>query len=173
MNQDLSNIAELVAVENGQAVTTSHQVAKYFGKQHKHVLRAIRSLECSSEFLSAHFWANVENQIVGNARRNLLHYTMDKDGFMFLVMGFTGKKAAHLKEAYINAFNWMFAQIQKGRDDLFRQWRETVASEQASFQIASAAGRSLSKRREEKAFYQSRIQQLEHELIQPDLFLAA
>ena len=32
---------------------------------------------------------------------------MDKDGFMFLVMGFTGQKAAQVKEAYINAFNWM------------------------------------------------------------------
>lgn len=32
---------------------------------------------------------------------------MTKDGFIFLVMGFTGKKAAQFKEAYINAFNQM------------------------------------------------------------------
>jgi ribosome maturation protein Sdo1 len=33
-------------------------------------------------------------------------YEMTKDGFIFVVMGFTGAKAAATKEAYINAFNW-------------------------------------------------------------------
>lgn len=37
---------------------------------------------------------------------------MTKDGFMFLVMGFTGQKAAQIKEAYINAFNAMAEQLQ-------------------------------------------------------------
>lgn len=34
-------------------------------------------------------------------------YYIGKDGFVFLVMGFTGKVAAEFKEAYINAFNEM------------------------------------------------------------------
>lgn len=34
---------------------------------------------------------------------------MTKDGFVFLVMGFTGKKAAAFKEAYIAEFNRMEA----------------------------------------------------------------
>ena len=38
-------------------------------------------------------------------------FTMTKDGFSFLVMGYTGKKAAQFKEAYINAFNKMEAEI--------------------------------------------------------------
>ena len=37
--------------------------------------------------------------------------TMTKDGFSFLVMGYTGKKAARFKEAYINAFNKMESEI--------------------------------------------------------------
>lgn len=36
---------------------------------------------------------------------------MTKDGFIFLVMGFTGQKAAAIKEAYINAFNMMALQL--------------------------------------------------------------
>ncbi|MBS4721176.1 Rha family transcriptional regulator [Aeromonas caviae] len=36
---------------------------------------------------------------------------MTKDGFIFVVMGFTGAKAAATKEAYINAFNWMAEQL--------------------------------------------------------------
>ena len=38
-------------------------------------------------------------------------FEITKDGFMFLVMGFTGKEAAQLKEAYINAFNFMLAKL--------------------------------------------------------------
>ncbi len=36
---------------------------------------------------------------------------MTKDGFVFLVMGFTGKKAAAFKEAYIAEFNRMEAEL--------------------------------------------------------------
>ncbi|WP_395839891.1 Rha family transcriptional regulator, partial [Edwardsiella tarda] len=36
---------------------------------------------------------------------------MTKDGFVFLVMGFTGKRAAAFKEAYIAEFNRMEAQL--------------------------------------------------------------
>jgi phage regulator Rha-like protein len=32
---------------------------------------------------------------------------MIRDGFMFLVMGYKGKRAAHIKEAFIEAFNMM------------------------------------------------------------------
>ncbi|MDJ5687390.1 MULTISPECIES: Rha family transcriptional regulator, partial [unclassified Salmonella] len=34
-----------------------------------------------------------------------------RDGFAFLAMGFTGKRAAQFKEAYINAFNQMEKQL--------------------------------------------------------------
>ena len=40
-------------------------------------------------------------------------YQMTKDGFMFLVMGFTGKKAEQVKELYINAFNQMEAELRE------------------------------------------------------------
>ena len=36
---------------------------------------------------------------------------MTRDGFSFLVMGFTGAKAAHWKEKYIEAFNAMEAEL--------------------------------------------------------------
>ncbi|MCG9027338.1 Rha family transcriptional regulator, partial [Laribacter hongkongensis] len=76
------------------------------------VMQKIENLDCSSEFASANFSANARlEQIGGGAQREFKYYEMTKDGFMFLVMGFTGKKAAQIKEAYINAFNWMAAQL--------------------------------------------------------------
>tara|TARA_R110001592_G_scaffold32494_2_gene113718 strand:- start:2102 stop:2269 length:168 start_codon:yes stop_codon:yes gene_type:complete len=38
----------------------------------------------------------VQNQQVGTSQRDLKCYQLTKDGFMFLVMGFTGAKAAAL-----------------------------------------------------------------------------
>lgn len=106
-DQELS----LVAVENEHAVTTSLRVAEVFGKQHKHVLEAIKSLDCSEEFREPNFRLSKIAYQNGNIKKQLPMYYITRDGFMFLVMGFTGKTAAKWKEAYIKAFNEMEAKI--------------------------------------------------------------
>lgn len=115
MNTDISSSTESPKVffSNGRLVTTSQAVADYFDKQHKHVLAKIDTLDCSPEFTSANFSAHVENQMIGIAEREIRYFEITKDGFMFLVMGFTGKKAARLKEAYIAKFNHMEAELSK------------------------------------------------------------
>ncbi|ECI3886745.1 peptidase [Salmonella enterica subsp. enterica] len=100
-----------VTIENGRAVTTSLAVAVYFKKAHKHVLEKIDNLDCSAEFTSANFSAHVENIKAGAVNRDSRSYQITKDGFVFLVMGFTGKKAAAFKEAYIAEFNRMEATL--------------------------------------------------------------
>lgn len=93
---------------DGQLITSSLLVAQAFGKQHSHVLRSIESMDIPEDFASTHFWTHVQTVDIGNgARRNSKIYRMTKDGFMLLVMGFTGKKAMAVKLAYINAFNRM------------------------------------------------------------------
>lgn len=107
-DQELS----LVAVENEHAVTTSLRVAEVFGKQHKDVLKAVKSLDCSEEFHKRNFALMQKSIKIGNgAERKSPMYYITRDGFMFLVMGFTGKTAAKWKEAYIKAFNEMEAKI--------------------------------------------------------------
>ncbi|EKK3318968.1 Rha family transcriptional regulator [Salmonella enterica] len=100
-----------VTIENGRAVTTSMAVALYFKKMHKNVIQKIESLDCSPEFTSANFSAHVENIKAGAVNRDSRSYKITKDGFVFLVMGFTGKKAAAFKEAYIAEFNRMEATL--------------------------------------------------------------
>ncbi|NHR07626.1 Rha family transcriptional regulator [Chromobacterium haemolyticum] len=104
---------DLILVHDNELRTTSLKVADAFGKLHKDVLRRIESLDCSKEFASAHFCANTRTEKIGDrgAKREFKYYEMTKDGFMFLVMGFTGAQAARIKEAYINAFNWMAKQL--------------------------------------------------------------
>lgn len=103
--QTLPNNA--ITTTNAKLVTTSLKVAEAFGRLHKNVIRAIENVDCSDEFASAHFLAHVELVQAGAVKRESKVYQITKDGFMFLVMGFTGKKAAQIKEAYINAFNAM------------------------------------------------------------------
>ncbi|WP_146756162.1 Rha family transcriptional regulator, partial [Shigella sonnei] len=109
-----SNESPKVFFKDGRLVTTSQAVADYFDKQHKHVLAKIDTLDCSPEFTSANFSADVQTVEIGNgAERESRCYLITKDGFMFLVMGFTGKKAARLKEAYIEKFNAMEEELHK------------------------------------------------------------
>ncbi|EGX6617156.1 Rha family transcriptional regulator [Salmonella enterica] len=102
-----------VFFNNGRLVTTSQAIADYFDKQHKHVLEKIRSLDCSPEFTTANFSTVVIKVQAGFMEKDAEGYEVTKDGFMFLVMGFTGKKAARLKEAYIAKFNAMEVALEK------------------------------------------------------------
>lgn len=93
---------------NDQAMTSSLLVAKEFGKAHAKVMRDIENLNCSDEFRLANFG---DSYFKNEQGREFPMFTMTKDGFSFLVMGYTGKKAARFKEAYINAFNKMELEI--------------------------------------------------------------
>jgi Rha family phage regulatory protein len=97
------DMRKFVEARDGYAFTTTHQVATAFGKLHNHVLAKVRSLECSDQFLTDNF-SSVQFEHRGNTYEA---FEMTKDGFIFLVMGFTGKSAASIKEGYIAAFNDM------------------------------------------------------------------
>jgi Rha family phage regulatory protein len=94
---------EVVQEKEGQATTTSLIVADRFGKRHGDVLRSIQHLDCSEEFTERNFAFCSYN----DRGRPMPMYHMTRDGFMFLVMGFTGPKAAGIKEAFIDQFNKM------------------------------------------------------------------
>lgn len=55
MYEDVAIVQPLVQLQDHKAVTTSKLVATAFGKQHKHVLRDIESLECSENFRVSNF----------------------------------------------------------------------------------------------------------------------
>jgi len=99
---------DAIFYNNQQLLTSSIKVAEAFTKEHKNVTQKIRNLECSAQFLTANFSA-VKFHHNGNEYEA---FEITKDGFMFLVMGFTGKKAAAIKESFIEQFNTMAAQLQ-------------------------------------------------------------
>ena len=108
MNPERSPV---VFTKNGEVFANSRDIAEVFGKEHKDVLRATDNLQCSSEFRQRNFALTVVREKVGATDRDMRSFDMTKDGFTFLVMGFTGEKAARFKERYIAAFNAMEAEL--------------------------------------------------------------
>ncbi|EBL9224356.1 Rha family transcriptional regulator [Salmonella enterica subsp. enterica serovar Oranienburg] len=116
MTSPISTVIPEITIHDNRPVTTSVSVANFFGKQHKHVLEKIRSLDCSPAFTTANFSTVVITTQAGFDERETEAYEMTKDGFVFLVMGFTGKKAARFKEAYIAEFNRMEEEIRQQKN---------------------------------------------------------
>ena len=92
------------ADRNDTARVSSLMVAKYFDKSHNHVLRDIQNLDCSDAFRLSNFGQSLYINEQGKRQPCIC---MTRDGFMFLAMGYRGKKAAAIKEAYIKRFNEM------------------------------------------------------------------
>lgn len=106
----------LVKIHNQEVTTTSKIVADNFEKQHKDVLRKIDEIiaETPVEFNELNFKPiKIDVDLGLNRTRKDRAFEISKDGFMLLVMGFTGKKAMELKIRFIQAFNWAFEQLQK------------------------------------------------------------
>ena len=103
-----------VSVHSGRPATTSREVAQYFNKRHDNVVRDVRSLVANTpeRFHALNFEEMSEPVGIGNgAVRQDTVFIIYRDGFMLLVMGYTGKKALAVKLAYIEAFNAMEAQL--------------------------------------------------------------
>jgi Rha family phage regulatory protein len=120
--------SDIISLNHGQPMTTSLKVAEVFGKRHDDVLKKIRALECSSDFRLRNFAETFQTVAMPKgASKQTTVWEMTKDGFMFLVMGFTGKQAAAIKEAYINAFNWMADQLRQAALPSAKQQDDALA----------------------------------------------
>ena len=106
----LSDPVPSVSLHDGRPATTSLEVAKFFDKRHDDVLKSIRNLlpNCPENFSARNF---AGASFLDEQAKNRPMYIIYRDGFMLLVMGYTGKKALALKLAYIEAFNRMEAEL--------------------------------------------------------------
>jgi Rha family phage regulatory protein len=92
--------------QQGHDVTTSCIVAEVFSKRHSDVLRDVRNLHCSDDFRKRNFALMVEmKQLPQGGASKSEYYEITKDGFSFLVMGYTGEEAGRFKERFISEFN--------------------------------------------------------------------
>jgi Rha family phage regulatory protein len=115
MSELVVSVVPSIELVHGQPMVSSLTVAEHFRKRHHHVLRDIKSLDCSAEFTRTNFGAS---EYFDRSGRKLQAVRMTRDGFMFLVMGYTGPTAARVKEAYIQRFNELEARLRLRGADL-------------------------------------------------------
>lgn len=101
----------VVSIVNQKVTALSSDVAAYFGKNHFHVLRDIDKIaKRIPDFAKSNFGLCFINNELANGKSQR-YYRMTRDGFVLLVMGWTGAKALQFKLAWLDAFNKMEARL--------------------------------------------------------------
>lgn len=107
-----------VSLYSGRPATTSLEVAKFFSKRHDNVLRDIDALlsQLPENSLQLNFEETYQEQETPLGVKQVRMFILYRDGFMLLVMGYTGKKALAMKLAYIEAFNRMEEELARQKE---------------------------------------------------------
>lgn len=158
---------QLVSTAGEKLKTDSRKVAKAFNKRHHHIMRDIRYIISKIPLeLRLSIFGEV-SEFDHKANKSIQYYEMSRDGFMLLVMGFTGEKAFQVKLSFIQAFNYMESQLDK-----FSLYKKLVHQRDVEKSSASDCGRGLNAWKARKHWFDSEIPKL-HQSIQPDLFISA
>ena len=133
MNAVSIDIEQFVQISHSEPVTTSEFVAEAFGKKHCNVLAKIEEIctQVPDSFIKLNFKFNEKIVKVGFGERHDKVYELTKDGFILLVMGFTGKNAMSIKIAYINAFNAMAEKLRQIQAQQHVSISHLISKEQA------------------------------------------
>lgn len=95
---------QVIYEKQGKAVTDSLKIAEMFEKEHGHVLRDIENLTIQNWKVKKCFH---KDEYTNSRGRTYPKYYMNKDGFSYLALGFTGAKALDFKISIIEEFNRM------------------------------------------------------------------
>lgn len=133
-------MTDLVFLQRRQALTTSLKVAEYFEKRHDAVLRAIEGAKSN-----LHKMVGVEKAIIPTIYTDAKGekrpmYLLNRDGFTFVAMGFTGEKAALFKWNYIQEFNRMEQILLNQQNE---QWRTMRTLTKESYRTLTDAIKKL------------------------------
>lgn len=119
--------------QDGKVVVSSRVVAQDFGKRHNDVLRAIESKLENVILRSQNYFIESTYKVEGN-NKSYKEYLMTRDGFAFIVMGFTGSKADEFKLKYIEAFNKMEETIKNNKLQLSNEQKAILQVVQSQTQ---------------------------------------
>ena len=149
----INNVEVEFLTNNESIFINSLDLGKVFGKEHKTVLRNIENLP-NDEFKFINFEKTQYLDAKGETRPC---YNLTKDGFCFLVMGFTGEKAYKWKIEFIKAFNRL---LNENRALKYAYYTDKIANLQAAvhgitkrfnLQINGYKGQAAVQKKENKA----------------------
>ena len=100
---------------------SSRIIAQYFGKDHRKVVRDIEALDIVGDFNTANFGRIT---YVDSRGRTQDAVALTRQGCFYLIMGYTGSKAAKIKVELLLKFDQMEKQIQEQER---RYWKSEYA----------------------------------------------
>lgn len=158
----LASAGPIVTIKGDRAFANSRDVAEFFEKEHRNVLRDIDNLIATEPEAALNFEQSSWKDTTGRSNRC---FDMDQEGFTLLAMGFTGPKALHFKRLYIRAFNAAMEEIQRLRSQ---------APALPNFANPAEAARAWASEYEQKVLAQQKLEYVEQRLIeaQPKIALA-
>ena len=121
MGERIDYLNNLVHIHNDVAVCDSLQVAEKFEKRHADIIRSIEKIIAEQPAQNCVRCFKKTSYTDAKGEQRPMYY-MNRDGFTFLVMGFTGQKASEWKWEYIDAFNRMESII---REKATPEWQES------------------------------------------------
>lgn len=128
-------------------------MAEVFEKQHKNVIRAIETKirELKIEQSSKMFF---KGEYINSQNKQQPMYYLNRDGFTFIAMGFTGRKADEFKLKYIDAFNKMEEQIRNQSLQVLNQSTDDLKRANLLYKIANLTSDEELKEQSLKSSYE-------------------
>jgi Rha family phage regulatory protein len=162
---NIDSIQDMVMLADGQPMTDSRRIARYFGKLHKDVLRSVRGArrDAPDEAARRNFALCHEINDLQNGKPQP-YYMMTKDGFMAVALAFTGKKAAEVRWAFIRAFNRMAEFIRTQASGAMERWNVAYVEYRQEREHVSNCAKDMNRWKRRKIEHQQRLQQLDPQL---------
>ncbi|WHP46368.1 Rha family transcriptional regulator [Mannheimia bovis] len=167
---EIKDFSQFVKVKGNQVITDSLTVSLVFGKSHRNVLRTIKNLDIPDEYRLLNFeQTDIErkNPSGGKPIKSPV-IEMTKDGFLILVMGFTGKKAMKFKIAYIEAFNKMADYILNNNQELWGELNRLTLHLDTNQEKVGECASTMAKWKHIKPLLKEKIERIKQQL-QPQL----
>jgi phage regulator Rha-like protein len=90
---------QLIQYINGEWVTSSLLVAKYFNKEHTIILDKINTIRKDSDVSNVYYYHEVTDE-----HQNIIEYLITKTGFEMLAMALLSKDILKPKRMFLDAF---------------------------------------------------------------------
>lgn len=144
----------LVIMHDQQAVTTSLILAEAFEKEHSKVIRTIENKLKITEAKNGLSNMFAESTYTDKSGKQNKMYYLNRDGFTFIAMGFTGRKADEFKLKYIDAFNRMEEQIRNQSLQVLNQSTDDLKRANLLYKIANLTSDEELKEQSLKSSYE-------------------
>lgn len=131
---DVAQIMGKMLWHEGKPFAKSTDIARYFGMNHKNMLRKIESFYSFDAMLSGSKLRHLERKVRGGIQR---YYEMDAEAFSFICLSMTGKKAEKFKWAFIEAFKMA------NKEALINQVRVEINREIEQFVVEREEGKKV------------------------------